>query len=139
MKLNPPTELPWLMMLSAADYRRKTIDDEIFHELEVLAMNEQEVQKALIEWETLSANKENKALYEARLKYLRDELSLLRGEQRKGKKEGSLEGIELGKKEVALEMLGSGYDKSVIMDLTKLSEEEILELEERGLHQLEEE
>ena len=23
MKLNPPTELPWLMMLSAADYRRE--------------------------------------------------------------------------------------------------------------------
>ena len=87
-KLNPPTELPWLMMLSAADYRRKTIDDEIFHELEVLAMNEQEVQKALIEWETLSANKENKALYEARLKYLRDELSLLRGERRRGLEEG---------------------------------------------------
>ena len=57
----------------------------------------------------------------------------------KGKKEGIIEGIELGKKEVALKMLGSGYDKSVIMDLTKLSEEEILELEERGLHQLEEE
>ncbi len=61
MKLNPPAELPWLMMLSAADYRRKTIDDDIFHELEVLAMNEQEVQKALIEWESLSSNKENKA------------------------------------------------------------------------------
>ena len=61
------------------------MDEDIFHELEALAMNEQEVQKALIEWESISANKENKALYEARLKYLRDELSLLRGERRKGR------------------------------------------------------
>ena len=143
INLNPPTEIPWLMMLSAADYRKKTMDEDIFHELEALAMNEQEVQKALIEWETLSANKENKALYEARLKYLRDELSLLRGERRKGieegKKEGIIEGKKEGKYEVALEMLRSGYDKSVIMDVTKLSEEELFEMEERGLHQLEDE
>ena len=138
MKLNPPTELPWLMMLSAADYRRKTIDDEIFHELEVLAMNEQEVQKALIEWETLSANKENKALYEARLKYLRDELSLLRGERRRGLEEGitigKKEGVREGLLKVANGMLQSGFDKGVIMELTKLSKEDLLELEEQGLH-----
>ena len=132
MKLNPPTELLWLMMLSAADYRRKTMDEDIFHELEVLAMNEQEVQKALIECESLSSNKENKAQYEARLKYLRDELSLLRGERRLGREEGKEEGKKEGKKEernkIAFEMLQSGFDKRVIMDLTKLSEEELREL-----------
>lgn len=104
LKKNPPTELPWLMMLSAADYRRKTMDEEIIHELEELAMNEQEVQKALIEWETLSANKENKALYEARLKYLRDELSLLRGARRKGIEEGMEKGMELGEKKGILKV-----------------------------------
>ena len=135
MKLNPPTELPWLMMLSAADYRRETMDEDIFHELEALAMNEQEVQKALIEWESISANKENKALYEARLKYLRDELSLLRGERRKGMELGEKKGIL----KVAYEMLQSGFEKSVIMDLTKLSEKELLELEKRGLAQSEDE
>ena len=134
MKLNPPTELPWLMMLSAADYRRKTMDDEIFHELEALAMNEQEVQKALIEWESISANKENKALYEARLKYLRDELSLLRGERRRGLEEGKKEGVREGLLKVAYGMLQSGFDKRVIMDLTKLSKEDLFELEEQGLH-----
>ena len=36
-------------------------------------------------------------------------------------------------------MLQSGFDKSVIMDLTKLSEKELLELEERGLAQSEDE
>ncbi|WP_018665138.1 hypothetical protein [Heyndrickxia acidiproducens] len=33
-------------------------------------MNEQEVREAIKEWEGLSANHENKVLYEARLKYL---------------------------------------------------------------------
>ncbi len=85
MKLNPPVEYPWLMMLSAADYQKNTIDEDIFHELEELALNEQEVREALIEWENLSANKENKVLYEARLKFLRDQLSNIRGERRLGK------------------------------------------------------
>jgi hypothetical protein len=39
--------------------------EEIFQELKVLAMNEQKVREALIEWENLSANKKNKELYEA--------------------------------------------------------------------------
>lgn len=137
MKKNPPTELPWLMMLSATDYQTKTIDEELFHELEELAMNEQEVRAALIEWETLSANKENKALYEARLKYLRDQLSNLRGERRIGREEGRQEGLLQGKYEIAMEMLRSGLDKKLIMTLTKLSEEKIHELEEQLLNQFE--
>ena len=35
---------------------------------------------------------------------------------------------------VAYGMLQSGFDKRVIMDLTKLSKEDLLELEEQGLH-----
>ena len=88
MKNNPSSELPWLMMLSAADCKKNTIHTEIFQELEEMAMNEQEIREALIEWETLSANKENKVLYEARLKYLRDQLSNIRGERKAGKEEG---------------------------------------------------
>lgn len=100
-------------------------------------MNEQEVRAALIEWETLSANKENKALYEARLKYLRDQLSNLRGERRIGREEGRQEGLLQGKYEIAMEMLRSGLDKKLIMTLTKLSEEKIHELEEQLLNQFE--
>jgi len=47
-------------------------------------------------WESLSANKENKVLYEARLKYLRDQLSNIRGERRLGREEGIKEGIKQG-------------------------------------------
>lgn len=45
MKANPPAELPWLMMLSSADYRKWKIDKEIIHELEEFALNEQKFVK----------------------------------------------------------------------------------------------
>jgi hypothetical protein len=50
-------------------------------ELEVLAMNEQEIREALIEWEKLSASVGNKHAYEMRLKFLRNQLSNIRGER----------------------------------------------------------
>lgn len=124
MKENLSAETPWLMMLLAADYRKKTIDIEILKELEVFALNEQEVREALIEWESLSANKENKVLYEARLKYLRDQLSNMMGERRVGRVEGLKEGL----RQVAKNLLKDGTPISKIAELTGLSEDEIRSL-----------
>ena len=39
LKDTSPSEYPWLMMLSAVNYRNKTINKDIFDELEELAMN----------------------------------------------------------------------------------------------------
>jgi hypothetical protein len=47
----------------------------------VLAMNEEEIREALEEWEKLSVNPENRYAYEMRLKWLRDQLSNIRGER----------------------------------------------------------
>ncbi|MFJ5621704.1 hypothetical protein ACIQD3_03025 [Peribacillus loiseleuriae] len=55
-------------------------------------MNEKEVRKVLTEWKTISRNKENKELYEVRLKFLRDYLSYQIGEQRIGREECLKEG-----------------------------------------------
>ncbi|MGG3772609.1 hypothetical protein [Heyndrickxia faecalis] len=74
--------------MNTADYRKKTMDTDIFLELDELAMNEQEVLDAIKEWESLSANRENKVLYEARLKFLHDQLANIRGEREEGLKEG---------------------------------------------------
>ncbi|MEH7345777.1 Rpn family recombination-promoting nuclease/putative transposase [Bacillus sp. JJ1532] len=123
------TELPWLMMLSAADYRKKRTDPELLTELEEWAMNQEQVREALIEWETLSANKENRVIYEARMKELRDQLSNLQGERRLGREEGREKGLKEGKKEglrdVAKKMLERGMGISDIADITGLSVDEI--------------
>ena len=132
IKENPPAELPWLMMLAAADYNRKRVNEEFFRELEEFSMNEQEVREALIEWETISANKENKALYEARLKFLRDQLSNIVGERRAGKEEGFKEGmkygIEQGMKQLIQNMDKNGMGVSEISKMAGMEEEEVREL-----------
>ncbi|MED0704306.1 hypothetical protein P4S79_17310 [Aeribacillus composti] len=46
------------MMLSAVDVRKREVDERILNELEVLAMNEQEIREALEEWEKLSVGPE---------------------------------------------------------------------------------
>jgi len=51
-------------------------------------MNEQEIREALEEWEKLSVSPENRYAYEMRLKWLRDQLSNIRGERRAGMEEG---------------------------------------------------
>lgn len=119
------TQIPWLMMLSAADYRKKRTDAEIIFELEEWAMNEEQVREALIEWETLSANKENRVVYEARMKELRDLLSNLQGERRLGREEGREEGVRL----VAKNLLQQGMPIQEIVKATGLSTEIVRELE----------
>ena len=100
-------------------------------------MNIEEVREALIEWGNLSADKKNRAEYEARLKELRDQLSNLQGFHRKGKEEGLKEGIkegiklgvEKGKKEesknIARNLLEKGFSHAEIAELIGLSDEEI--------------
>lgn len=117
-------------MLSAVDYPENELDDELMSELEEWAMNIEQVREALIEWETISANKENRVIYEARAKELRDLLSNLEGERRLGREEGK----ELGRKEEkyqnAIKMIKKGLDLSLIEEITGLSQEEILNLKE---------
>ena len=88
-------------------------------------MNEEQVREALIEWETLSANKENRVVYEARMKELRDLLSNLQGERRLGREEGREEGVRL----VAKNLLQQGMPIQEIVKATGLSTEIVRELE----------
>ncbi|KEF37244.1 hypothetical protein M670_03490 [Schinkia azotoformans MEV2011] len=113
MRIEENKELPWLMMFSAADYRKKKANIELLSELEEWAMDRELVREALIEWETLSANKENRVIYGARAKELRDLLSNLEGERREGKYE------------IALKMLEDDLEPTIISKYTGLSEEEI--------------
>ena len=146
MKQNRSSEYPWLMMLTAANHENKTVNQEMIQELEEFAMNEQEIREALIEWETLSSNKENKILYESRLKFLRDQLSLVRGERKAAREEGLAEGLAEGRAKglaegraegraegigeginlVAKNMLNNGKSIDEIMELTGLTQKEIL-------------
>lgn len=133
LKDHSPSELPWLIMLSAADYRTKTVDEEFLQELEEYAMKEQEIREALIEWDNMSKSKENKAHYEAHRKFLMDLKSNYRGEREEGHKEGLKEGLEKGRrageqlamKNVAIELIKRGVGVNEIQAVTRLTLEEL--------------
>lgn len=127
MKEKATSELPWLLMLSAVDYRKKKLEQELFSDLEEWAMNIEEVREALIEWETLSANKENRVLFEARAKELRDLLSNLEGERRMGKEEGRKETL----KQVAIDLLKDGMSIESVAKYSKLPVKDIEKLKEK--------
>lgn len=97
-------------------------------DLEEWAMNIEQVREALIEWETLSANKENQAIFEARAKELRDLLSNLEGERRLGREEGRAEGERKGINRVAIELLKDGMEIEQVAKYVKLSLEEVKQL-----------
>ncbi|WP_161974858.1 Rpn family recombination-promoting nuclease/putative transposase [Bacillus timonensis] len=127
--------VPWLLLLTAADNQKDTVDTEILDELEEWAMNYEEVKTALKEWEKLSVNKENRAEYEWRLKELRDQLSRLKGAKEEGieigKEEGVKEGRELERHVILKNMILEGFDVTVISKVTKIPVEEVKEFKRR--------
>lgn len=104
-------------------------------ELEESWMEEmsEEVKKAYELWQSLNLNQEERELAEQRFmelssrEYAKEyEKKLGREEGRKeGRKEGIKEGRLKSQKEIAKQMLEKGFDKDLIVEITKLSREEI--------------
>lgn len=91
---------------------------------EVLAMNEPMLKKAMDTLEFLSHDAATRMAYDARMKALSDEKSMIEG----ARAEGLREGLREGKQEMARELLALGVDMSTIVKASGLSEEEIRKL-----------
>uniref|UniRef100_UPI0026312113 Rpn family recombination-promoting nuclease/putative transposase n=2 Tax=Anoxybacillus TaxID=150247 RepID=UPI0026312113 len=120
-------EWPWLTMLSAVDGRTKKMDEEMFHELEGIAMTEQDILEALEEWQSLSVDPENRYAYEMRLKWLLDQLSNIRGSRDEGRQEGLKQGREEGKNETIRKMVEKGMSITDVAHILDMTVEEIRE------------
>lgn len=88
-------------------------------------MNEPGLEKAMDTLQYLSQDSEARRLYEARQKYLHDEASMVEG----AKSAGVAEGINIGKREVARNLLAMGMDHGAVAKATGLSESEIRDIE----------
>ncbi|MBU7315612.1 Rpn family recombination-promoting nuclease/putative transposase [Paenibacillus sp. SM 69] len=95
--------------------------------MEVIAMNEPTLQKAMDTLEFLSQNEEARRLYEMRQKALHDEASMIDGAKEEGKREGKRE-KEI---EVAKNLLEMGLDVTKIAKATGLPESEVKKLKEQ--------
>ena len=126
-------------------WTKKKVYNEIYQELEELALKDETLRDAFGVWRDLSRSKEEVYAYESRLKYILDEEAKLddarylaekEGRQKglkegleegreKGREEGLVEGREEGMKKVAKKMISRGDSNEAIMDMTDLTLEEV--------------
>ena len=120
-KLDPWNDLlaRWLLLLGTVDRRNKKVYEDIYHELEEIAMKDETLLHAFQSWHELSSTKEQIALYESRLKQLMDEEAALREAELRAEaahKKGIEEGIEEGK----LEMIMNGINNQVPLEVISM-------------------
>lgn len=138
----------WQLLLGMVDHRNKKFYEDIYHELEEIAMEDKTLQKAFHNWEELSMTPEQYLAYESRLKHILDEEAAkreaeLRAQEaekdgmERGMKRGMKRGIERGmergeekaKKSIAQRLLSDGTEIQYVMNITGLSKEEVLEIQ----------
>lgn len=137
-KLNPRNNLlaRWLLLLGIVDKKNSKVYEDIFSELEVISMNDENLQEVFQNWEKLSMDKDKWHEYESRLKVVLDDLAAQREAElreqealEKGLEEGRERGIKEGRKEVKVEivkrMLQNGISIDEVVNLTGMSLEEV--------------
>lgn len=74
-KLDPWNDLlaRWMLLLGIVDHRNGAVYEDIYRELEVIAMQDKTLKNAFQGWDVLSATQEEVFAYEARLKKVLDE------------------------------------------------------------------
>lgn len=146
-QLNPWDDVlaRWLLLLGIVDQRKGKVYDDIFNELEAIAMNDETLRDAFQNWETLSATPEEVFAYEARLKRILDEeafaretelrmqeaeIQVQKAEIQVQKAEVRAQEAELNAKlSVARNLLRKGYDIELVAEMTELSKEEVEKVE----------
>jgi hypothetical protein len=63
----------WLLLLGIVDHRKRTVYEDIFKELEAIAMKDERLLDAFTQWQELSLSDEQYFAYEGRLKRILDE------------------------------------------------------------------
>lgn len=104
----------WLLLIGIVDRRKGKVYDDIFRELEEIAVTDDTLKTAFNSWEHLSADHQEVLAYEARLKKILDEGAAIREAElreleatkrgtekglREGRLEGMRQGIQEGRKE----------------------------------------
>ncbi|GLC87276.1 Rpn family recombination-promoting nuclease/putative transposase [Lysinibacillus piscis] len=125
-QVNPVDDLlvRWLLLLGMVDARKHKIYDEIYVELEELAMHDESLRQAFTAWEEMSQTPESIIAYQSRLKYVIDEEANLY--------DAKMKGIEQGKEvaiiEFAQKMMAQGFTDEEIVALTDLTLERLQQL-----------
>lgn len=119
----------WLLLLGMVDHRKEKVYEDIYKELEAIAMKDETLRKAFENWEVLSGTKEEIVAYRARMKQLFDEESMIGEAEMRGVEKGLEQGIEKGvtieKKNIAKKLITENIPLETISQVTELSLEEV--------------
>lgn len=135
-KLDPRNDLlvRWLLMLGMVDRRNGKVYEDIFKELEEIALKDETLHEAFENWERLSGTKAEMFAYESRLKRIFDEEAAVREAElrvKEGMEEGIKEGQQKEKEMTASRLLASGMDVDSVVLATELTMEQVLIIKNR--------
>lgn len=129
-RLNPRDDIlaRWMLLLGMVDRQTKTVYEDIFLELEEIAMQDDTLRNAFQHWEAISTSREKRLAYETREKEILDALAAKREAElfaERSRKEGFEKGREEGREEgivtVAKNMIEKGLDTETIAELTGMA------------------
>lgn len=142
-KLDPWNDVlaRWLLLLGMVDRKNGKVYEDIFKELEGIAMKDERLNEAFQTWEALSGTREQRIAYEGRMKQILDEASIARDKELWEQDKQLLEEaqLELEKAkiesqermvETARKLLKMGMDVDAIVMATQLSEKQVLEIQQ---------
>lgn len=129
-KLDPFDDIlvRWLLLLGMVDARKEKVYNDIYKELEELAMEDHRLLDAFSAWEELSQTPESIIAYESRLKKIIDDEARVDYAKHRGREEGKEEGREEGKIDVILQGAKNGLDTSTLAQITGFSEARVKEI-----------
>lgn len=131
----------WLLLLGIVDQRKKKVYEDVYKELEEIAMKDDRLQDAFNSWNEISVEPDGLQAYRARLKQVMDEEAMVREAQLREealkkdahlREEAALEkGREQGVEKTARNLLVMDMDVETVAKGTGLSIDEVKALKER--------
>ncbi|TFJ94123.1 Rpn family recombination-promoting nuclease/putative transposase [Lentibacillus salicampi] len=120
----------WLLLLGMVDHRNGKIYDDIYKELEEIALKDPSLFEAFQNWEGLSTEQEQRIAYEARLKRIMDEEAAKREAelriQEAERKEKEAE--QKAKESIARRLLKKGMEIEFVADSTGLARNTVMDI-----------
>lgn len=127
----------WLLLLGIVDHRKGHVYEDIYKELEEIAMGDEHLMDAFSSWEELSSTPDGLLAYRTRLKQVMDEEAAVREAELREKaalEKGLEQGLEKGTREayekMACNLLEMNMDIQAIAKVTGLSPEHVEALKE---------
>ena len=115
----------WLLLLGMVETRKQRVYDDIYKELEALAMKDERIREAFETWEELSRTPDELIAYESRLKAIIDEEARLADAKREGKEEEKIQ--------TSHNLLQINSDIETIVQATGLTKDDIMKIQKKSL------